>query len=509
MPNQSPISLDGSPLTTQDFLSVARGNRSVVLAGSGRTAMSRSRACVEAAARSGEARYGINTGFGSLSRKRISEADLGNIQRNLIRSHAAGVGEPLAEEIVRGMMLLAAASLARGVSGVRPELVDLLAGMLTSGVTPVVPSVGSVGASGDLAPLAAIGLVLQGEGRASVRGSPPLPGGEALRKAGLAPLALGPKEGLAIINGTHLMAARGALLCADAERLVWTAVAAAAMSIDACRATDAFLDDRVHAARCQPGQREVAARLREHLRGSQIIPSHRAEDPRVQDPYSLRCTPQVLGASLDCLSYVKHAVERELGAVTDNPLVFETGAGADIISAGNFHGMPLAIPLDALAIGLSHIAGISERRTFWMLAAQEPENHLPAYLTRKPGLNSGLMIAQYTAAACCNEIAGLCTPASVTNVVTSAGIEDYNSFGPRSAAKAARALELAEYVVAIELLCAAEGLDVHRPLLSGESVERVHAAVRRVCPAFDEDRPLTPDIEAIRGLVRSGALVTL
>ncbi len=383
--------------------------------------------------------------------------------------------------------------------------------MLNAGVTPLVPSVGSVGASGDLAPLAHIAVVLIGEGQARVgshENGRVCPGGEALKGAGITPVVLEAKEGLALINGTHLMAARGALLCHDAEATFGAALAGAALSIDASRGTDAFLDARVHVARNQPGQIHVAGRLAELLKGSQIIPSHQENDPRVQDPYSLRCSPQVLGAAWDCLGYVKQAVEQELGAVTDNPLVFAGGKGEPVVSAGNFHGMPLAIPLDAMTIALSHIAGISERRTFWMLSALDPEAHLKPYLSPQPGLNSGMMIAQYTAAACCNEIIGLAMPASVANISTSAGIEDYNSFGPRAAAKAARALELVQMVVAIELLCAAQGLEAHRPLKSGAGVEAVHAAIRRVVPPLTADRGLSGDIAAIGAMIRGGQLAS-
>jgi histidine ammonia-lyase len=398
------------------------------------------------------------------------------------------------------MMLLLAASLCRGMSGVRPVLAETLAAMLNTGVTPLVPSVGSVGASGDLAPLAHIAMVLIGEGHALC---PRNAGGQGLRGAGIEPLTLEAKEGLALINGTHLMAAQAALLCHDAEATFSAAVSAAAMSIDACRATDAFLDERVHAARSQPGQMLVAERLRGLLKGSTILPAHRENDPRVQDPYSLRCAPQVLGAAWDCLGYVKLAVEAELGAVTDNPLVFTDGNA--LVSAGNFHGMPLAIPLDALAIAFAHIAGIAERRVFWMLGAFDGESHLRPYLTPQPGLNSGLMIAQYTAAACCNEIIGLATPASVANLSTSAGMEDYNSFGPRAAAKARRALELTQAVVAIELLCGAQGLEYQRPLRSGDGVEAAYERIRRQVPPLAADRSLAPDIAAITAMVSEWA----
>jgi histidine ammonia-lyase len=516
---QQELTLEKTGLSLADVVSVARRKRPVRLSDAARRAMAASRGVVDAALRDGVPLYGINTGFGSLSREQIAPDNLLNLQRNLVRSHACGVGEALPDDVVRAMMLLLAGSLARGYSGVRPVVVESLIAMLNAGVTPVVPSVGSVGASGDLAPLAHLALVLIGEGHArvgqSVHEASAVPGGEALARAGIKPLTLEAKEGLALINGTHLMAAQGSLLCNDAEVTFRTAMAAAAMSIDAARGTDAFLDSRVHVARNQPGQTYVAARLRELLQGSEIIPSHQENDPRVQDPYSLRCAPQVLGAAWDCLGYVKQAVERELGAVTDNPLVFgeerevDSRAGGPrgrIVSAGNFHGMPLAIPLDAMTIALAHVAGISERRTFWMLSALDPEARLRPYLSPHPGVSSGMMIAQYTAAACCNEIVGLATPASVSNIPTSAGMEDYNSFGPRAAAKARRALELVQTVVAIELLCAAQGIEAHRPLRSGVGVEAVHAAVRRVCPPLTVDRSLAPDIAALTASLRENGL---
>jgi len=499
------LALTGGALTTADVEDVARRSLRVELAPAGRSRMEQALRSLSAAMSGGNAIYGVNTGFGSFSRTRIPDADLRAVQHNLIRSHAAGVGELLPADVVRATMLLLAASLSRGHSAVRPAVVDTLCALLNAGIIPCVPSLGSVGASGDLAPLAHIALVLIGEGEACVtehgRQTRCVPGAEALRLAGAVPLELGPKEGLALINGTHLMAAQGALLMSDVVRLFDAAVTAAAMSIDSCRATNAFLDERVHDVRRQPGPRRVATRLRLLLDGSQIIPSHRENDPRVQDPYSLRCAPPVLGAALDAIEYVRRIIDFELGSVTDNPLVFESGA---VISAGNFHGMPLAVPLDTLAIALSHVAGISERRTYYMLAAADPEAHLRPHLAPTPGLQSGFMIAQYTAAACCNEIITLCTPASVSNIPTSAGMEDYNSFGPRSAAKARRALDLCTRVVAIELLCAAEALEYHRPLRSGHGVERAHAIIRQVVPRLSSDRPPAPDIEAICSLIRAG-----
>lgn len=495
---QLPLVIDGAPLTVQDVAEVARSGRPVRLGAGVPEAMARARAVVERACAGDAPRYGINTGFGSLSRQRIPPADLAQLQRNLIRSHAAGVGPHLPEPVVRGMMLVQAASLARGASGARPVVVESILALLNAGLTPAVPETGSVGASGDLAPLAAAALGLIGEGEILLNGRL-LPAADAMAAAGVKPVTLEAKEGLALINGTHMMAARAALLLHDLDALMRGALVACAMSMDACKATDAFLDERVHALRKQPGQSDVAAALRACLAGSEIIPSHLDDDPRVQDPYSFRCGPPVLGAALDAARYVKLATERELGAVTDNPLVL----GDDVVSAGNFHGMPLAIPLDTLTIAITHVAGISERRVFAMLAASDPYVGLQPYLAPHPGLQSGLMIAQYTAAACCNELIGLATPASVANISTSAGIEDYNSFGPRAASKAERAIELARWVVAIELLCAGQGIDLHRPLRSGRLVEEMHARIRSAVPRLTDDRPLTPDLEALTGILRS------
>jgi histidine ammonia-lyase len=520
---------------------VARGGANVRIGPEAQAALRRSRTLLEGVLDDGLAHYGINTGFGSFSRQRISPGDLADLQRNLVRSHAAGGGAPLAEDVVRAMMLCLAASLSRGLSGVRPAVAEAVVGLLNAGITPVVPELGSCGASGDLAPLAHVAQVLLGEGEA-VLGGRRMPGAEALRRARLRPLKLEAKEGLALINGTHLMAAQGVLLVQDFERTFEAALVAAAMSIDACRATDAFLDDRVHHAREQLGQAVVAARLRRLLDGSGIIPSHRLNDPRVQDPYSLRCAPQVLGAAWEAFQYCRSCIDAELGAVTDNPLIFEgevtesrsdgvtkskarkSSAGpsrsalrhsvtsslrhsAEIVSAGNFHGMPLAIPLDVAAICCAHVAGIAERRVYHMLSAFDPEAGLPPYLSPVPGLHSGLMIAQYTAAACCNEIITLCSPASVVNLSTSAGMEDYNSFGPRAGAKARRALELARRVVAIELLCAGEAVEHHRPLRSSPAVEGALKTIRKSVPRLVADRPPAPDIAAIEGMIAAGAFV--
>ena len=494
MPDCERIVLDGSPLTIARVACVARGKGEVSLSPEVVERLAAMRGKVGALTADGKAYYGINTGFGSLARTRIESSQLRELQANLIRSHAAGVGQPLGADVVRAMMLLLAASLSRGASGVRPVVVETIITWLNKGLVPLVPSLGSVGASGDLAPLAHVALALMGEG--------PTLDGRTPADAGIAPLALEAKEGLALINGTHLMAGWASLILTDYADLWGAALVATAMSIDAFRASDSYLDARAHAVRFGASTASVAGRLRLLLEGSEILPSHKTNDPRVQDPYSFRCSPYVLEAVDDLVAYVRRSVVRELGAVTDNPLLFDRGDGLDVVSAGNFHGMPIAIPLDALTIGVSHLAGISERRVFAILAASDPETHLLPYLSHGPGLHSGLMIAQYTAAALVNEIAGLSSPASVINLPTSAGIEDYNSFGPRGAAKASRAIELAQMVVAIELICAAEGVEFHRPLKSGRAVEGALARIRAVVPPFAEDRPPAPAIEAVTSLIR-------
>lgn len=516
----NPLILDGQPLRLDDVESVARANRPVEL---GRDALARINASRQTLERhiansSDEAIYGVNTGFGSLSRVRIAPDQVRQVQRNLLRSHAAGVGEPLPDEVVRAMLLILAASLSRGCSGVRPIVVERIIDLLNHQVTPIVPSRGSVGASGDLAPLAHAGLVLIGEGHARVNHGE-VDGEAALKKAGLSPIVLEAKEGLAIINGTHMMCAIGALALCDVDCLREAALHAAAMAIDACRATDAFLDDRLHAARNHDDQRAIAQRLRELLEGSQIIDAHKDGDPRVQDPYSLRAAPQVLGAAFQTIDFVSGVFERELGAVTDNPLVFSAtqspanataGRSASnasvVVSGGNFHGMPLAIALDTLKIALCHVAGIAERRINWLLAASDSENPVNIYLSPQPGLHSGLMIAQYTAAACCNELQTLCAPASIANIPTSAGMEDYNSMGATSAHQARRAVDLATSVIAIELLVMAEALEYQRPLRSGEGVEQTYQAVRKAVPRLTEDRPPAPDIAALVSLIRRGGI---
>ena len=506
----SSLELSGGPLSVWEVEDVAVRGRPVEIGSGARARLAGAEAELRRALAGGAAIYGVNTGFGSLARERLKPEQLRAVQHNLIRSHAAGLGDAMEGSVVRGMLLLLAASLCRGCSGVRTEVVELIAGMLNAGVTPVVPESGSVGASGDLAPLAHCALVMLGEGEAEFGGRV-MGGGEALGAAGLSAIELGPKEGLALVNGTHLMAARGALSVCGVRRLIDAALVASAMSVDGARATDRVFDERIHAARNQPGQRRVAARLAGMLRGSEIQSAHKENDPRVQDPYSFRCIPQVFGAALDLVGWSGEAVERELGAVTDNPLVFGEAEGVDgsrleaaVLSGGNFHGMPVALALDALAMALAHVAGMAERRIFYLLAASDPENPINPHLSRNPGVQSCLMMTQYAAAACCNELIGLATPASVANLSTCAGMEDYNSFGPRSAAKAERALRLCERVVATELVVAAEAIEYQRPLRSGPAVERAHATVRGVVAAFEEDRPPGIEIERLTRLVRSG-----
>lgn len=511
--------LNGEAFSIRDVTLVARSESGGCLVSLGEIARERiakSRAVVELALGSGEAIYGLNTGFGSLARTRIVADEVREVQRNLIRSHAAGVGEPLGRDVVRAMIFLLAGSLCRGHSGVRPVVVERLIDLLNYGITPVVPSRGSVGASGDLAPLAHLAMVLIGEGHASLSDGRLVDGAEALQAHGLEPIVLNAKEGLALINGTHMMTAIAVLALSDLSRLFDAALVAGGMMIDACLATDVFLDDRLHSVRNQAGPRRVAAKLREILSGSEIVVSHKEDDPRVQDPYSLRCIPQVLGAVADVIEFGRSVVERELGAVTDNPLVFEPAeerddgdakcAAAHILSGGNFHGMPLAVAMDSLKVALAHVAGMSERRIYYLLSASDSENPINVYLSPKPGLHSGLMIVQYTAAACCNEIQTLAGPASVANIPTSAGQEDYNSFGPTAGFQLRRAIDLAHHVVAIEFLCAAEAMEYHRPLKSGRRVEAAHRRIREVVPRLTEDRSPSADILGISELIRRGAI---
>jgi len=464
------------------------------------------RAVIDDTLARGDAVYGVTTGFGLLASVRIEPDDAAQLQVNLVRSHAVGAGPPLPADVVRGMLLLLGASLRRGHSGVRLELVDLVHALLERGVLPVIPSKGSVGSSGDLAPLAHLALVLIGEGEATLAGER-LPGAEALRRAGLQPLALTAKEGLALINGTHLMAAAGGLAVREAARLVDAAVVATALSLEAFKGSTVPFDERLHALRPQPGQGAVAERLRGLLKGSPVVASH-ADCGRVQDPYTLRCAPQVIGAVADAVVYVAGALERELSAVTDNPLVFPgvggNGVPGDVLSGGNFHGQPLSLPLDHLALAMCELASFSERRIYALLSPGYAD--LPAFLSPRPGLSSGLMIAQYAAAALVNECQVLSHPAGAGSIPTSAGQEDFNSMGALAALKARTVVENAAQVIATELVCAVQGLEFHRPLRTTDALERAAARVREYVPRIDEDRSLAGELTALAAALRSGAL---
>jgi histidine ammonia-lyase len=488
--------------TLEELEAVARGAAPRPLGAEDRERIAAGRAVVEAALAGGAAVYGVTTGFGRLANVRIAPADAAQLQVNLVRSHAVGAGPPLPREVVRGMLHLLGASLRRGHSGVRVEVAELVQGLLERDVAPVVPSKGSVGSSGDLAPLAHVALTLIGEGRATVADGPSLPAAEALAAAGLEPVALEAKEGLALINGTHLMAAAGGLALRDAQRLLAAATVATALSLEAFKGSTVPFDARLHALRPQPGAERTAARLRELLDGSPVVASH-ADCGRVQDPYTLRCAPQVLGAVNDALDYVEAALERELHAVTDNPLVFPDDD--EILSGGNFHGQPLSLPLDHLALALCELAAFSERRVFALLSPGYAE--LPPFLSPRPGLSSGLMIAQYAAAALVNECQVLAHPAGAGSIPTSAGQEDFNSMGALAALKARTGVENAAHVIATELACACQGLEFHRPLRSTAALEGALERVRTYVPRLEEDRSMADELAELATALRTGALV--
>ena len=494
-------------LAVADVVAVARERRPVQISAMARSAMEASRAVVDRVVATGATVYGITTGFGDLANVRVAPADVEVLQRNLVRSHAAGVGEPLADEVVRAMLVLRAAALARGMSGARPIVVEQLLAFLDNDILPVIPSRGSVGASGDLAPLAHLALGLIGEGPVRKAGAT-LDARDALRNANLQPLTLSAKEGLALLNGTQLMAAVGCLSLDAAMRLARTADLVAAMSIEAMRGSDEPFAAAIHEARPHHGQREVAAAMRQWLAGSVNRRAHRSSDHRVQDAYSLRCVPQVHGAARDALSMLGSALATEINSVTDNPLVVppspEYPDGA-VLSGGNFHGEPLALPLDFATIAVAELASISERRTARLVDASL-SGGLPPFLTADSGRNSGFMVAQYTAAAAVNELQALSHPASVHSLPTSANQEDHVSMGATSALHLQAAVEHAERVVAIESLCAAQGLDF-LPEPPAPGVKAAHDCIREIVDHLDEDRPLAPDIARVVQIVQSGALL--
>ena len=498
------ISLTGASLSIADVVRLARDpSVQVVAAPAARERLGASRRSVEQALAGGATIYGINTGFGKLANVRIAADQLDQLQANLVRSHAAGVGVPLPMDVVRAMMALRANVLLRPTSGVRPALVDALLAVLAAGLVPLVPEQGSVGASGDLAPLAHVALTLMGEGEFLAPDGRAIPAGPALTAAGLAPFRFGPKEGLAFLNGTQAQTSLLALLVHDAEQLWRTAIGAAAMSLEALRGTPTPLDPRIHDNRPHPGQKLAAALMRTLLEASEIRESHRENDDRVQDAYSLRCTPQVLGACWDAIAFARRVVEVELNASTDNPLVFENG---DVLSGGNFHGQPVAQALDFLAITLTTLQALAERRVE-RLVNPDLSQGLPAFLTADPGLHSGYMMVQITAASLVAESRTLAYPASIGSIPTDANQEDFVPMGMAAAYKARRILLNAERVVATELLCGAQGLELLKPLRPGRGVQALYDRIRQggIAP-LGADRPPTPDMERLRGLIARGEL---
>lgn len=500
--------LNGDPLTLLEIEAVAARFRPVSVAYEAIERVVASRKVIESILDAGEIVYGVNTGFGKLADVRIPAEKLAQLQTNLVRSHACGLGEPLSDAESRAMLLLRANVLAKGFSGVRPEVLHLLVAMLNAGVHPVIPAKGSVGASGDLAPLAHLALVVIGEGEAFYHGTR-MTGDEALTAAGLKPLLLAAKEGLALLNGTQAMTAVGALVVARSSRLAGMADLAGAMSLEALMGTPAAFDERIHAARPHAGQIASAAHLEEILEGSEIRESHRSHtvDPRVQDAYCLRCMPQVHGAVRDVLAHVTRVLETESGSATDNPLVFPANgdSGAQqVVSGGNFHGAPLSYAFDYAAIALTDLASIAERRIDRLINPDINEG-LPAFLCEEAGLSSGFMIAHVTAAALLNECKVLAHPSSTDSVPTSGGKEDHVSMGMTGALKLQQIVENLEYILAIEMLCAAQGLDYRLPLRPGKTVAEAHAKIRTVVSHLKEDRVPAPDIEAIARLIREDA----
>jgi histidine ammonia-lyase len=484
-----------------DWRRIWRGE-GVALDPASRPRIAASAAAVRRILMSGEPVYGINTGFGKLATVRIDAADLATLQRNLVLSHAAGVGEPSSAPATRLMMALKLASLAQGHSGVRPETLALIEAMLDRGVIPVVPSQGSAGASGDLAPLAHVAAAMLGVGEARI-GERAMPAADALAQAGLAPAELAPKEGLALLNGTQFSTASALIGLFKAETLMASALATGALSLDAARGSDTPFDPRIHALRRHRGQIECAAVLRALLAGSAIRASHLVGDPRIQDPYCLRCQPQVMGAALDLLRQAAATLIDEANGVSDNPLIFADGDAA--LSGGNFHAEPVAFAADVIALAIAEIGSLAERRI--ALLVDPALSGLPAFLAPNPGLNSGFMIAQVTAAALVSETKGRATPASVDSIPTSANQEDHVSMAAHGARRLEPMAENAFAVVGIELLAAAQGCDFHAPLRSSAPLEALRARLRLEVPHLDDDRYFHPDIAAATGLVQSGAVI--
>ena len=497
------LSIDGNSLTLAEVREVADHRRHVALAARAHKNVEKTRALVESLLESDRIAYAVNTGVGKLSDVRIRPNQIRELQVNLVRSHSTGVGEPLPEGETRAMMLLRANSLSKGNSGVRPLVIESLCSMLNHGVHPVIPSQGSVGASGDLAPLAHLALAAIGEGEAIYEGKR-LPASDALRKSGLKPLILEAKEAISLINGTQAMLAVGALTISAAEILTDSADVIGALSLDALLGTDVAFDERIHRARPHPGQLQTAANLRRLLAGSPLRQSH-IDCKRVQDAYSIRCMPQVHGAVRDALAHCRSVFEIEINSAVDNPLVFAAKNGGEIISGGNFHGQPLAFALDFLAIALSALAGISERRIERLVNPALSEG-LPPFLASGAGLNSGFMLAQVTAAALVSENKVLAHPASVDSITTSANKEDYVSMGMTSALKLKKVLQNTTNVLAIEAAAAAQALDLRAPLRTSPRCEKAKAAIRKVSPPVTQDRVLAGDFVALAALIETGDL---
>ena len=496
------VVLTAGPLSVADVVAVARGNATVRVDERAFAAMARSRERVEQHLESDRPVYGLTTGLGALADVRISPEDVEALQHNTVRSHAAGAGKPLPPEVVRAMMLLRARALAQGLSGVRPVVVERLVQILNAGITPAVPSRGSVGASGDLAQLAHVALVATGEGRV-VAGNDDEPAAEALRRAGIEPLRLVAKESLALINGTEGMVALGVLAQHDAARLLRTADVTGAMTIEGALGSDRPFAEDLIALRPHPGQEASAANLRRLLDGSEIVASHRESAHVVQDPYSMRCTPQVHGAARDAHAFCSSALEREMTSVVDNPVVLEDGR---VESNGNFHGQPVAHALDVLSLGLATLGNVSERRTYWLLGPGESRG-LPPFLTPSPGLRSGYMLAQYTQAALVSECKVLAHPASLDTIPTSGTQEDHVSMGWLAGLKARRIVEHVRTILAIEAICAAQALDLRRPLEPAAGTAAARAALRERVAFLDEDREVAADIASGERLVESDALI--
>jgi histidine ammonia-lyase len=496
------VTLNGDNLTIEQVRAVAAGQQSVEIAAEARERMNASRAVVERLESGDEPVYGVNTGVGLLADVRIARNELEQLQRNIVRSHAVGVGPLLGKPVVRAMMLIRANVLAKGYSGIRPVVAERLCDLLNRDVTPCVPSRGSAGASGDLAPLAHMSLVLIGEGEADLGGER-LAGAEALRRVGLQPLVLEPKEGISLVNGTQGMLAIGCLALLESEVLADTADLTCAMSLDALKGTPRAFDPRIHEVRPHPGQMRSAANLARILEGSEIRQSHIA-CRRVQDAYSLRCAPQVHGGVRDTLAEARRVFSVELNSVTDNPLVF----GAEIISGGNFHGEPLALQLDYLAVAVSVLAGLSERRVDRLVNPALNED-LPPFLTSHAGLESGFMMVQVTAAALVAENRVLSHPASPGSITTSGNKEDFVSMGMTAALKLRQVVENTRSVLAIEAITAARALDCLAPLRSSPAVERARALIRDTAGRWTEDQPLAPQIERTAELIANGGLAGL